>query len=80
MKNSKRNNRRQFAIQNNLLILVNKTFTEKETINIFNGLGIEIFMCIDSEDKDKFFELSGLMVSGNHNQDLNQMEFTITEI
>lgn len=73
-------NRRNFTITNNLLDLIGKTLSEKEVIILLNGIGIKSIMCIDSEDKDLFFNLTGLMIDGKHNIDTNKMEFEIFEL
>lgn len=70
--------RKEFCIKNGLLDLVEKTMSEDDTLKLMNKLGIKTFMCIDSDVKDEFFNLSGLMIFGNHNNDLNKMEFIIS--
>jgi len=79
-KNTKRDERREFAIKNNLLTLVDQVISERKAIALMDLLGIKVCLCIDMDAKDEFFELSGLMIDGKHNNDLNRMEFKITEI
>ena len=80
MELTKKQTRRNFSITNNLLDLIGKTLSEKDAIKTLNNVGIKAIMCIDSSDKALFFELTGLMIDGKHNNDKNEMEFEIFEL
>ena len=72
--------RREFSIKNNLLSLVGKTLSEKEMIKTLELVGIETFMCVDMDNKNDFLELSGLLITGKQNNEINEMEFVMKEI
>ena len=76
--NTRRDQRNEFCIQNDLLGLIDSVITEKKAIELFESFGIKCSMCIDPDVKDQFFELSGLSLSGWNDNDTNKMIFRIT--
>lgn len=75
----RRDQRRNFSIDNGILDLVGKKLLYKQTVALLNRLGIEVFMFIDSDCDESFFELTGLYLEGRHDESLNDMVFEIKD-
>lgn len=84
MQTTLQNKRRNFAIENNIIPLIGKTFSTKGILKVLKSIGIKpacwLVDCFDPKDKDNFFNLTGLLIDGGHNHDKNEMEFKIFEL
>ena len=81
MMNAKQIKRENFCIDNNLLELLGKTLSEKEALKLIKSVGLvpvcQYIECFDPEDKDNFYELTGLLLDGNRNIEKNKLEYTV---